>query len=138
MAIYIYLYVAIGIVFLALDAVWLTVMGKLLYRPLLGGMLQDPFHILPAALFYLIYIAGIVIFAAHPAIVSGRWTTALTYGAALGFVAYATYDLTNQATLKNWPVLITVADLAWGTVVTAASAALGVLIAKAVSRMLNG
>ncbi|TCT04772.1 DUF2177 family protein [Aquabacter spiritensis] len=118
-------YVSTGLVFLALDAVWLTVMGRVLYLPALGPMLQQPFNMAPAVLFYLIYVAGIVFFAVEPAAQSGQWSTALLRGAVLGFVAYATYDLTNQATLKGWPVLVTMADLAWGTLVTGASALLG-------------
>lgn len=126
-------YVATGLVFLAIDAIWLTFAAQRLYRPLMGEMLLESFRIVPAALFYLIYIAGIVVFAIAPAMVSERWITAATYGAFLGLFAYATYDLTNQATLRNWPVAVTVADLCWGTCLTACAATIGFLITRAVT-----
>lgn len=126
-------YIATAFVFLALDAVWLTVAAQRLYRPLMGDMLLEGFRLAPAALFYLIYIAGIVVFAIVPALASDRWTTATSYGAFLGLFAYATYDLTNQATLKNWPVMVTVADLCWGTFLTAVAATAGFLITRALS-----
>lgn len=124
-------YVATGLVLLAIDAIWLTVAAQRLYRPLIGDMLVDGFRLAPAALFYLIYVAGIVVFAIAPALASERWTTATTYGAFLGLVAYATYDLTNQATLKSWPMTLTIIDLCWGTFLTAAAATAGFLITRA-------
>jgi uncharacterized membrane protein len=124
-------YVATGVVFLAIDAIWLTLAAQRLYRPLMGDMLLESFRPVPAMLFYLIYIAGIVFFAVAPALASERWTTAALYGAFLGFFAYATYDLTNQATLRNWPAVVTVADLCWGTFLTASAATIGFLIARA-------
>lgn len=126
-------YIATAFVFLAIDAVWLTIAAQRLYRPLMGDMLLEGFRLAPAALFYLIYIAGIVVFAIVPALASDRWTTATSYGAFLGLFAYATYDLTNQATLKNWPVMVTVADLCWGTFLTAVAATVGFLITRALS-----
>lgn len=124
-------YIATGMVFLAIDAIWLTVSAQRLYRPLMGGLLADSFRLAPATLFYLIYIAGIVVFAIVPAFSSGRWATATFYGVFLGFFAYATYDLTNQATLKNWPVAVTIVDLCWGTFLTAIAATAGFLITRA-------
>lgn len=125
-------YITTGLVFLAIDAIWLTVAAQRLYRPLMGDMLVDSFRLAPAALFYLLYIAGIVVFAITPAFASDRWATATSYGAFLGLFAYATYDLTNQATLKNWPVMVTVADVCWGTFLTAVAATAGFLITRAV------
>lgn len=127
---YLVAYLAAGIAFLAIDSIWLFTMADLLYRPLLGDLLAESFNLAPAVLFYLIYIAGIVIFAIRPALASGRWTTAALFGALFGFCAYATYDLTNQATIKNWPVLITVADLFWGTLLTAIAATAGFAATK--------
>jgi uncharacterized membrane protein len=124
-------YVATGLVFLAIDAIWLTAAAQRLYRPLMGDMLVDGFRLAPAVLFYLVYIVGIVVFAILPALASDRWTTATSFGAFLGLFAYATYDLTNQATLKNWPVMVTVADLCWGTFLTAVAATAGFLITRA-------
>jgi uncharacterized membrane protein len=122
---------ATGLVFLGIDAVWLSVVAPRLYRPLLGGMLLDRFNLLPALLFYLIYIFGIVFFAVAPALTVNHWALAATYGALLGLVAYSTYDLTNQATLQNWPIVVTIADLCWGTFLTAISATAGYLIVRA-------
>lgn len=123
-------YVATGLVFLALDALWLGTMASRLYRPAMGRLMADEPSLLPAALFYLLYVAGIVVFAVQPALGSGRWTTALMLGAFLGLVAYGTYDLTNHATLRDWPVVITVVDLAWGTLLTGVAATAGMLITR--------
>ncbi len=112
-------------VFLALDALWLSAMAERLYRPALGRLMLERFELLPAIAFYLVYIAGVIVFAVMPGLESRRWTTALGLGALLGLVAYATYDLTNQATLRDWPWRVTAADLCWGTFVTAVAAALG-------------
>ncbi|MCX7304822.1 MAG: DUF2177 family protein [Hyphomicrobiales bacterium] len=122
---YVVAYLATGIAFLAIDSIWLMTMADRLYRPLLGDLLTETFNVVPAILFYIIYIAGIVIFAVRPAWASGRWKTAALFGALFGFCAYATYDLTNQATIKDWPALITVADLCWGTVLSALAATVG-------------
>ncbi|MBN9274118.1 MAG: DUF2177 family protein, partial [Mesorhizobium sp.] len=84
----------------------------------------------PAALFYLIYIAGIVVFATAPAFSSGKWTTAAVNGALFGFFAYATYDLTNQATIRGWPTIITVADICWGSLLSAMAATVGFLLTR--------
>lgn len=132
MKIYVLSYIATALVFLSIDAIWLSTTGNALYRPLLGDILLEKFALAPAALFYVLYIAGVVYFATSPAIASGRWTTALLNGALFGFFAYATYDLTNQATLKTWSTLITIADLCWGTFLTGTAAAIGYLIAKAI------
>ncbi len=126
-------YVATAVVFLALDAVWLGTMADRLYRPAMGSIMLERFALAPAAAFYLIYIVGAVVFAVAPALQSGRWTTALGYGAMLGLLAYATYDLTNQATLKDWSWTVTIADLCWGTFVTAVSAAAAARITMAIT-----
>ena len=118
-------YAATAIVFLALDAVWLTTMADRLYRPALGRLMLERFELVPAVAFYLIYIVGVLVFAVLPGLQSGRWTTSLGLGALLGLVAYATYDLTNQATLRGWSWRVTIADLCWGTFVTAVAAAAG-------------
>lgn len=126
-------YLSTALVFLVLDAIWLTMMADRLYRPALGNIMLERFAPAPAVLFYLIYMTGVVIFAVAPSLVSGRWTTALSLGALLGLMAYATYDLTNQATLKNWSWTVTIADLCWGTFVTAVSAAAGSKITSAIT-----
>lgn len=124
-------YVATAVIFLALDAVWLSVMAERLYRPALGRMMLDKFDVAPAAIFYLLYVSGMVVFAVAPALESGRWTTALGLGALFGLVAYATYDLTNQATLRDWPLRVTIADLCWGTFATAVASTLGARVTAA-------
>ena len=118
-------YPATAVVFLALDAIWLTTMAERLYRPALGRLMLDRFEALPAIAFYLVYLVGMVVFAVAPGLDGRRWMTALGFGALLGLVAYATYDLTNQATLRDWPWRVTLTDLGWGTFVTGAAAAAG-------------
>lgn len=116
------------VAFLVIDFIWLSTMASRLYRPAIGDLLADNFRLAPAIVFYLIYAAGLTFLAVRPALISGEWTTALLYGAAVGFMAYATYDLTNQATLKSWSTTLTVADLLWGTFVSAAAAIIGYLV----------
>lgn len=123
-------YLAAGIAFLIVDAIWLTTMADMLYRPLLGDKLEPQFRLVPAICFYLIYIGGIVFFAILPALQGGGLAKAALNGAVLGLVAYATYDLTNQATLKDWPLAITLADIPWGAFVTAVGASAGFLAAS--------
>lgn len=131
---YLTAYAATAVAFLAVDSVWLSLMASRLYLPLLGDILAENFDIVAAALFYALYVGGIVFFAVRPALVSGRAATATLNGAVFGLCAYGTYDLTNQATLKNWPTLITVADLCWGTFLTATAATIGFLVASRLHR----
>lgn len=134
---YILAYVVILIVFLGCDTVWLGLAGQALYQATLGDILLPQFNLAPALIFYLLYIAGLVIFAVKPAYASGTWQPASVYGALFGFFAYATYDLTNMATLRNWTLQITLADLAWGTILSAVSASAGVLISRFLLRKLK-
>jgi len=126
-------YISTAIIFLGIDSIWLGVIAPSFYRKHLGEMLLDQPNFLAAGLFYLIYIGGIVYFAVMPALQNGGWVQAMIAGAVLGFVAYATYDLTNWATLKNWSPVIVAADLAWGTVLTAAAAAAGYAITQKIA-----
>ena len=114
------IYAVTALVFLGLDAVWLSTMASRLYKPELQGLLAESFRPAPALLFYVLYIGGIVGFAVLPA---AKPLEALLRGAAFGLVAYATYDLTNQATLIRWSTLVTLADLYWGALATALAAA---------------
>ena len=134
MQFYVLSYIAAAVVFLGMDAVWLTLAAPRLYRPELGDLLLESYKLAPAAIFYLLYVVGIVIFAVQPAAASGRWQTALLYGALFGFFAYGTYDMTNLATIKGWSPLISFVDLAWGTLVTGVAATLGYVIASAILR----
>jgi uncharacterized membrane protein len=106
---------------LAMDATWLALTTSRIYRPGIGHLMQPGFDLVPAALFYAVYFIAIGVFAVLPSRTTrGAWAR----GAFFGFVAYATYDLTNQATLRDWPWFVTFADLAWGTFVTSTCAAL--------------
>jgi len=116
-------YGLVALVFLALDAVWLSTMGPRLYQPRLGHLLAGEVVWPAAALFYALYIGGIVAFAVRPGLHAESALMALGWGALFGLLAYATYDLTNQATLKDWPWLVTAVDLVWGATVTGLSAA---------------
>lgn len=111
------------IIFVAIDFIWLKSMADILYRPALGDMLAPEFRAVPALLFYLIFAAALTFFAVSPSLQPNAGiATALLNGAIFGFAAYATYDLTNQATLRNWSTLLTVADLAWGSFLSAIAA----------------
>jgi uncharacterized membrane protein len=110
---YLLAWVGAGLALAALDTVWLFSTNATLYRPILGPVLAAGFRPAPAILFYVVYLVGVVIFAIAPAIRAGRWGLAPMMGALFGFFAYATYDLTNQATLIVWSTTITLADLSW-------------------------
>ncbi len=106
-------------VMLLLDGLWLGVIAKDSIKAGLGYHLAPSFLLTPAILFYACYLVGIMIFAAHPAIVAHSPMRALLYGALFGFMCYMTYDLTNLATLKDWPLKVALVDMAWGTTLTA-------------------
>ncbi len=127
---YIVAYLGTGLTFAAIDAVWLTTMTERLYKPVLAPILAEKPDLKAAVIFYLIYFFGIVFLAIAPALRAGAWQRAALNGAVLGFVAYATYDLTNQATLMVWSTKLTLIDLAWGTTLTTASAIGGYLAAS--------
>ena len=111
-------YLAAGLSFGLLDALWLRWAGPNLNRPALGELLAPTFRAAPALVFYLLYIAAMVWFAVRPGLAQGV-PHAVLNGALLGGIAYATYDLTNQATLKVWPAHVTLIDIAWGSTATA-------------------
>lgn len=103
-------------VFLAIDMVWLGLISKNFYRQQIGTLMKPDVNWTAAVLFYLIFIAGLVVFVIAPAVEKGSWTHALLFGALFGLVCYATYDLTNLAVAKDWPLLVTIVDLVWGAV----------------------
>ena len=111
-------FVAAGLTFGLLDAIWLRFAGPHLYRPMLGDLLAPSFRMAPALIFYLLYVAGMVWFAVKPGAQFGVPIGVLN-GAILGMLCFATYDLTNQATLRQWPWQLTLIDIAWGTSATA-------------------
>lgn len=106
-------------VFLAIDFVWLTFIANKFYSKYLGYLMTDKVNFAAAGIFYLLFVVGLVVFAIVPALQKNSWTEALLLGALLGLVSYATYDLTNLATIKDWPLLVTIIDLIWGTVLGA-------------------
>jgi uncharacterized membrane protein len=124
---YLRAYIATAIAFVALDASWLSVMGPRFYKPLLQGLLADTVRPVPALLFYILYVGGIVVFAVAAGSASGRLAGVIIRAVVFGLVAYATYDLTNQATMRTWPAVVTITDLAWGMFATAVAASAGYL-----------
>jgi len=127
---YLFAYLGAGLTFAVIDAVWLTTMVNRLYRPVIGPIMADKPDMTAAVIFYLISIAGTVFLAIEPALREGSWTRAALNGAVLGFVAYATYDLTNQATLNVWSWKLTITDIIWGTTLTSLSATGGYFAAR--------
>lgn len=125
---YLILYAACAVIFFPLDFIWLSTMGKSVYRRELGALLLPKPNLLIAGLFYLAYVAGLVALVAAPA--EGDIVRALLLGAVLGLVAYGTYDLTNLSTLKGFTPTIAMIDMAWGTALSAVSCAGGVWLAR--------
>ncbi len=123
-------YLLTTIVFLIIDLAWLGFIAKNLYQKYLSGLLSEKVNWTAALIFYLIYIAGISIFAIYPAVNKNSALNALLLGALFGFFAYATYDLTNLATLKGWPLPLVFIDIAWGIVLTASVSVSGFFIVK--------
>lgn len=109
-------------VFFAIDMVWLGLVAKGFYRQHLGGLLRSDVNWAAALIFYLLFIVGLVVLVITPAVDAGSWMQAVGRGALFGLVTYATYDLTNLATLRDWSVLVTVVDLAWGVVLASSVA----------------
>lgn len=109
-------YVISVVVFLALDAIWLGVVARDLYQTSLGHLLAPEVNWTAAALFYLLFLAGLQFFATGPGVEARSWKRALGRGAFYGLLTYATYDLTNLSTLKDWPLAVTLLDMLWGTV----------------------
>jgi len=112
---FIKMYAVALIVFFVIDIVWLAVVAKDLYRKELGFVMSPRPNWIAAILFYLIFITGLVFFVVNPAVEKESWTYAMLVGMFFGFITYSTYDLTNLATLKDWPLKITIIDLIWGT-----------------------
>ncbi len=123
-------YIATLIVFVVVDIVWLGYVANSYYRSQIGHLMADTFNMPAVIAFYLIYAAGVVYFAVMPALAAGGTMKALMLGLMFGFFCYATYDLTNLATLKNWSLPMSLLDMAWGAVLTGLSAAAGAYIAS--------
>ena len=124
------LYLITFAVFFAIDMVWLGLVAKGFYRRHLGPLLSPKVNWTAAILFYLLFIFGLLVFIVRPAVLAGAPARAFLLGALLGLIAYATYDLTNLATLKDWPLLVTVIDLVWGIVLGGTVSGLAALIGR--------
>lgn len=120
-------------VFVGLDMIWLLFVARDYYRAQMGDLMAQPPLLLPAIAFYFLIAAGVVIFGVSSGLRENSWTAALLYGALFGFFAYATYDLTNLAVVRNWPVALTFVDLAWGTALVGVSSLCGYLAVSAAS-----
>jgi uncharacterized membrane protein len=118
-------YLALAIPLLVVDAIWLGVIAKRFYREALGPLMAAPVKLVPAAIFYLAYPVGLLIFALDPSASAGG---AALRGGLFGLFCYGTYDLVNQATLKGWPLRLTLVDMTWGTIISAAATALAFLL----------
>jgi uncharacterized membrane protein len=125
-------YVIVLVAFVLLDGAWLSFMGPALYKPALGDILAEKVRLAPAIIFYLLYPVGIEAFVIVPSLRADSGGRAAVYGALFGLIAYATYDLTNAATLRQWTIQITLADIAWGAVATGLSATIAVVACRAV------
>ncbi|MDZ4842041.1 MAG: DUF2177 family protein [Hyphomicrobium aestuarii] len=123
-------YSATLIVFVVVDIIWLGYVANSYYRSQIGHLMADTFNVPAVIAFYLIYAAGVVYFAVMPALAAGGTMKALMLGLMFGFFCYATYDLTNLATLKNWSLPMSLLDMAWGAILTGLSAAAGAYIAS--------
>jgi uncharacterized membrane protein len=129
------LYLITLAVFFVIDMVWLGVVAKGFYRKHLGALLSPKVNWAAALLFYLLFIVGLVVFVIRPALAQGEPFKALLLGGFFGLISYATYDLSNLATLKDWPVIVTVVDLVWGTALGGLVSLTGTLLGRWLLRL---
>ena len=122
---YVAAYLASLVLFVSVDLTWLSTMADRIYRPIMGDIALPSANLPPAIAFYVLYPLGLMIFVVLPALKWGNIYAALSYGALFGFFTYATYDLTNHATLRNWTLRLSLIDMAWGTVLAAAAGGAG-------------
>jgi uncharacterized membrane protein len=127
---WLWLYLISFAVFLAIDAVWLFTMSARFYKVQLGDLMRDQPNLPVALLFYVFYVAGVIVLAVMPGVEADSAIKAAAYGALLGFVAYGTYDITNLATVRGWPVIVTAVDMAWGSALTATISVVGYYSAR--------
>jgi len=122
---YLKVYLAALVGFLAIDGVWLAVIARGFYRDQLGFLLREQPNWWAAGAFYLLFVAGLLVFAVLPGLQAGSVWRALLLGAFFGLVTYATYDLTNLATVKGWPWIVSVVDMVWGALLAASVCGIG-------------
>ncbi len=118
------------LVFLIVDLLWLGIVARRIYTKYLGDFLSDQVNWIAAIIFYMIFVAGVLLFVVYPAIAKDSLSTAMIMGALFGLVTYATYDLTNLATLKGWPIQIVIIDIIWGAILSTIVSASGFFIIK--------
>ena len=126
----IFTYGIMAVVFLAIDLVWLGVIAKNFYQKHLGRFFSDRVNWKAAVIFYLLFILGVMIFSVYPAVAQDSLVRAMIFGVLFGLFTYATYDLTNLATLKDWPVPIVIVDIIWGMVLCGTVSGAGFGVAK--------
>ena len=124
------LYLLTLVAFFTVDMVWLGLIARGFYRKYLGFLMSPRPNWAAAFIFYLIFVAGLLIFCVLPGLEADSLSKALLFGALYGLFTYATYDLTNLATLKDWPLLITVVDILWGIALSTTTTAAGFIIGK--------
>jgi len=127
---YIKLYFVTLAAFLAIDAVWLALVAQTFYRRYLDWLMAANPNWIAALAFYLLFVVGVLVFVVVPGVEDGSLRRTLLKGALFGLIAYGTYDLTNQATVKNWPLTITAVDMVWGTVLSVAVSYIGFVAGK--------
>jgi uncharacterized membrane protein len=127
---YLVCYAVALLTLLVIDGVWLGLVAKNFYKSQIGHLMAEQVNFVAAGLFYIVYPLGVVYFAASAGLDSGSWRDAALRGAIFGFIAYATYDLSNWATLKDFPAQMAVVDILWGSVLTALAATAGMLAAR--------
>ena len=120
-------------IFLLVDMVWLVLVARGFYSKQIGFLMKTNINWTSAIIFYLLFVVGLVLFVINPAIDKKSWQQAILLGALFGLITYATYDLTNLATLKDWPLLVTIVDLFWGTILAATVSVLTYFIAIKIS-----
>ena len=130
MAYYFKLYVISLIAFFLIDIIWLGFVARTFYHRHLGFLMAEDVNWIPAIIFYLLFVAGIVVFVLAPGLKEGSLKITLFSGALFGLITYATYDLTNHATVKDWPIIVTVVDLVWGIVLTVSISLVGFIAGK--------
>ena len=129
------LYLITLVVFFVIDMIWLGVVAKGFYRKHLGSFMTPKVNWIAAMLFYLLFIVGLLVFVIRPALLGGATIHALFYGGLLGLISYATYDLTNLATLKDWPLIVTIVDLIWGTLLGGVVSYISALLGRALLKI---
>ena len=127
------LYFATFGVFFVIDLIWLLVMNSRFYKVQLSELMAEKVKWIPAILFYLLFIVGVLLLVVLPAVDHGTWLSALLLGGLLGMISYGTYDLTNLASIRNWPLKVSIVDIIWGTVLSAVVTTASFFIALALT-----